>query len=208
MIDPSAEDNLRIYPADLWRFGKTPYNRTLYRIVWAPNRRFVARDDSGRFTSYRMYGSLGDVWVMEKWLSPWDFAKCGPDQWNRTLSKLGPYPTYGEYQHVHTFNGSPADANLDKLIKWLNEKRSPAENRRAIREAYDAETVSANKNVADAVGERLPAYGVRPFVGARVKRGSKTAAEIRLRARQSQHLGPNKMRNTLPAIPPRVTLER
>lgn len=204
-IDLTGTDGLRIWPADLWRYGKTPYNQSLYRIAWAPSRKYCGRDYSGRFVSLSCYPSAGDCWVLEKWVSPWDFARCGPDDWAKQHAGLGLYPARGEYVYKAELSCSPDQANIDKLIHWVEagDRRSKFENRDSIRESYKAETASARSNVRDAIGDALPAFGIRPFSGGRVSRGSKTVP-IRNTANQ---IGTSSFANTRPAKPQGVTLE-
>ena len=113
----------------------------------------------------------------------------------------GPYPERGEYYHAHTFTCPIVDANLDKLISWIEEgqKRSFQENRDACQQEYDAETKDRQGRVDAIVRNALPAYLDRAFVsGSGAKRGTKTrpvilsAEEVRLPNGQPAPIGNNK----------------
>ena len=117
---------LRHYPLSLERFGKNPYGDHLYRIVFAPSRRSIVfgewPDGANEARLIPTYSELGNVWVLERWLSAAEFARCDRATWDATLSILGPYPERGEYEKCHVFALSgPDDANLDKLISWIEE---------------------------------------------------------------------------------------
>src|SRR5882757_1458064 len=61
------------YPMPLAEYGKSPFGDNLFRIVYAPSvRKIVGGMFPDGFTGYRSrpaYRHLGDVWVIEKWLS-------------------------------------------------------------------------------------------------------------------------------------------
>lgn len=154
------------------RFGVNPFGENLYRVVFAPSRYSLAGG------TYRpTYRSLGAVWVLERWYTGEEFAKCSKARWDMEyIDLLGPWPARGEYFHAHTFSLSPSDANIEKLIMWIEEsrKRRPVENRIACRQEYEAEERTSDANMSDLIRDALPAYGIRPMVGAHVRRGTKT----------------------------------
>lgn len=177
--DPVA--NLQHWPASLQRFGNNPYGQPLYRIIFAPSRRNLAGDFSG-FHWIPTYRRLGAVWVLERWRSAWDFAQMPRERWDREMLILGPYPERGEYDHCHTFFPVlPADANLDKLISWIEEgkKRSWQDNLDACKAEYEQETKD-QRNMQEAILHgAYPAFGANAMVGGAVSRGTKTRPIIK-----------------------------
>ena len=176
--DPAK--NLRLYPMSLRRFGLNPYQDALYRIVFAPSRRNLAGNETGFHWGETYYGR-SEQWIMEKWVSAWDFAKCTRETWDERLLIPGPYPSRGEYVECWAFRGPVADANLDGIIGQLeaSSKVRYSENRRALKDDYERDTRERSAKVVDIIHNALPAFGSAAFSGGSVMRGSKTAPILR-----------------------------
>lgn len=178
--DPKS--NLRFWPTEsMSRFGQNPYGGNLYRIVFAPSRRHIVYgewpDGSRKADWVRTYADLGDCWVLEKWLSAYDFTKCTAETWNMMLTVLGPYPDRGEYELVHAFEACPpADANLDKLISWIEagRKYSAAENLTSLRKDLEEEETGRRNQRLARISNALPAFGAAAMSGPGGGRGTKT----------------------------------
>jgi hypothetical protein len=106
----------------LAKYGTNLFGEPLYRIVWSETRTYLSGGLWTDFTDseskhllrevaeYRrvpLYGSQ-QRWVLEKWCPPETYGS--PEIWddeNRDektgLLTLGPFPSRGEYEHVHTF---------------------------------------------------------------------------------------------------------
>lgn len=156
------------------RFGQNPFGEKLYRIVYSASRRNLVGgvwpDGYDGFRWAPTYPHIQpDAWVLERWLSPEEFAQVTREEWDsRFAGILGPFPSRGEYQHCHTFDAvGPVDANLDKLIMWIEEGRgrSYAEHREACAEAYEAETKDRRSQMDSVVRNALPAFGASPMSG-------------------------------------------
>jgi len=171
------------HPTPLARFGLTPYGDPLYRIVFAPSRRscvFGEWPDGRTEARYeRRYPGVGDRWVLERWLPAAEYARCDEATWNLRFSILGPYPARGEYEQCHVFEAcGPIDANLEKLIAWIEEgrKRPFSENRAALKDAYELERKGARSTQDAIVRDRMSAFLDRPFSQLSTGgRGTKTA---------------------------------
>ncbi len=168
---------------DLMRnFGANPYGENLYRIVWAESRRHtaVAKHVTGSDVIREIAVYPGRTcWVMERWVPPFEFARCTPEEWNSNpaLAVLGDYPHRGEYEACHYFEAcGPVDANIDTLVMWIEESRtrSFAENRIACQKAAEKDERSRRNTKLDIIGNRLPAYGTAPMSGPGGGRGTKT----------------------------------
>jgi len=212
MIDFTLEPHLRLWqPVEMLRHGKNPYGGLAYRVVFAPSRLILIRCSDGHWRRLPAYRAIGFNWVLEQWR----FPEEPREQWQRGVGQtLGPYPERGDYWHCHTFVGDPQDTNIERQIMLIEAGRKVDPTGRlnslAIKKAYDKETRDCNARVADAIGEKLPAFGLRPFAGAGGSRGTKGGPNLAHRVRSGQRrFDPGKMVNTVPAQPPkRVTLER
>jgi hypothetical protein len=177
--DPKA--SLRHYPMpNISRFGLNPWNENLYRIIFAPSRMNLAVDESNRARWVSTYRKLGDVWVLERWRSAWDFCQMTEEQWNYSpCAVLGPYPSRGEYEHVHDFpvHAQPADCDMEKLISWIEEgkNRTPYEKLQVAKQDLAIERKDRNELVDQVVRDKWSAYNSNDFSSALVSRKGKTA---------------------------------
>ena len=113
--DPVAD--LRCFPMPMGKYGLNPHSEPLYRIVFAPSRRYLCSGEwpdgtnGARWTP--LYRNLGEIWVMEKWVAPEQFHKPGREDWNLyQAERLGPWPARGEYMICHSFSDcDPVNAN-------------------------------------------------------------------------------------------------
>lgn len=167
------------------RFGLNGYLDPLYRIVFASSRlhivNYQADDGSWRAEWRPRYRSIGDKWILEKWISAPEYYGMSRTRWEREYPNL-PWQARGEYEQVHTFETcSPADANLEKLIMWVNEgkKRSRQDVKDAVRGEYDQETKDTQNEVDARIRNCLPAFGTVPMAGYGGGRGTKTDAIMR-----------------------------
>ena len=183
--DPAA--NLTHYPISMAKYGQNPYGDNLYRIVSTASRRNLVGGtwgDNGA-TEYRWkrtYAYISEPWVMERW----DTCRMTRARWDAMVDPQsgwllnGPYPDRGEYYWCHTFTCGIVDANLDKLVSWIEagQKRTYQENQDACRQEYDAETAERKGRMNDIILNALPAFLDSPMVGFGGGRGTKTAPII------------------------------
>lgn len=118
-----------LYPGiPMSRFGTTPYQENLFRIVFSDSRRYTVSGqwpDGGVYASEeKLYPTHPNTWVLERWLDVREFAGCSRETWDWKYQNLGPYPERGEYQAVHFFETvQPADCSMEKLISWIEQGR-------------------------------------------------------------------------------------
>lgn len=171
------------------RFGSNPHGDNLYRIVFAPSRKYLVYgewpDGSRNATWLPKYPEVGDSWILERWLTAFEYARCTPEEWNRDLTVLGPYPDRGEYEICHRFNlVGPGDESVDKVIALIEQshkqtRRNGAmfdnpENTVACRQIQDELQADTSRQMQDRIGNVLPAFGNAPLSGYGGGRGTKT----------------------------------
>lgn len=186
MLKYDPVSDLRHYPIPMGKFGKNPFGENLYRIVFAPSRRYIVYgewpDGSQKANFVKKYPQVGDQWIMERWLPAEEFARCTREYWDRNMLILGPYPSRGEYEVCHVFETClPAEAGLDVLIRCIEEgrTRSLAEKITWHREDAEKEKQSISAQQDDMIRNWLPAFGTAPMSGFGGGRGSKTAPIMR-----------------------------
>lgn len=172
------QSNLRFWPLEsMARFGQNPFGENLWRIVHAPSRRSLVHGYGRKPKWLPTYPQAGQSWVLEKWLSAYEFTKCTAETWNMGLTILGPYPSRGEYEVAHIFESlPPSDVNLDKVISWIEagKRYSSNENRNAMKDEMAKEDTDKRKYWKDRLLNCLPAFGSVPMSGLGGGRGTKT----------------------------------
>lgn len=168
------------------KYGKNQYGENLYRIVFAPSRRSIVygewADGSTQASYCQTYPEVGAHWILERWLTPFQFTKCTAEQWNRTMTILGPYPDRGEYEIAHVFDAvGIADSNLDKLIRWIEmgQDYSFSENRTAVQNLVEKDEKERQRIRHDMIDNRLRAFGTGPMSGYGGGRNTKTYPILR-----------------------------
>jgi hypothetical protein len=201
--DPTPETMKRIG-------GTNPYGGNLFRIVFAPSVRMLCGGEfSDGFTGYRSrpaYRHIGSKWILEKWVSAWDFTQMNEEQyilkWRDPITGLiatGPYPSRGVYFQCHTFEFSkPGDGGVETIIALVNKAKlnDPIANARAIRATREHEERVAQQNRYDKIKDLMPVAGIRAAnIGGRVKVTKsaptpKTANELGLPIRGATQIRP------------------
>lgn len=161
-----------------------------YRIIWAPSR-MVTLTGVEKTMTIPMYAGpyalepVGDFWILESWQSPQDYYAGTEDDWNADPMKLnlGPYPRRGEWIRRETLAVSPSDANIEKLITWLEAggKRRPIENINACIENLDRVTEDRRQKRQALIGDAMRPFGMAPMVGYGGARTTKTLPVVRSR---------------------------
>jgi len=181
MLEPQ---NLNHFPVlgGMARYGLTPYGDPLYRIVFAPSRRYLVcgewPDGSDCARWVVKHKNVGNVWIMERWLPAEQYARCTREQWDLNMLALGPWPERGEYELCHVFDvAPPQDCCIDTLITWIEAgRRIPFSETLVYQKKLNDAERKQKSDMADAmIRNRLPAFGGAPMVGRGGKRGSKTA---------------------------------
>lgn len=195
MLDYDPIKNLQHYPIPMKRFGVNPYGDPLYRIVRASSRRNLAAPPDGAFRWIRTYPSLGDIWVLEKWHTPWEYCQMSRERWDREkASLLGPFPDRGEYALCEPLYVPPTDCNLEKLIAWIEagKKTSFQDNLDAVKSRYDAED-RAKRSMAEAITRNVyPAFGANAMSSSLVSRGTKHQPDLKSANELGLPVGNNK----------------
>lgn len=156
------------------KYGLNPYSENLYRLVYAPSvKKMVGGTFPDGFKGYRArpaYRHIGPFWVMEKWISAFELTKMTESQYNSAyrdfetgLYPTGPYPSRGVYHYCETLSCHPSDANIDKLVMWLEHSKqvNPAENQRKLLEDLDKADRDDAKTRWDWADDKKRAAGIR-----------------------------------------------
>jgi hypothetical protein len=173
------------------QFGANQYFEVLYRIVFAPTRLYMVHglwnDGQTKAKWTPKYPEVGEKWVLERWLTPFEYARCTPDEWktNPALSVLGPYPERGEYEICHVFNHvTPDDENLDMIVGLIeashkNTRRvgrsfENPENTVACNRIAEEQQAANHRSMLDLIENTFPAFGGVPMAGYGGARGTKS----------------------------------
>ena len=162
------------YPVPMSRYGLNPHGDPLYRIVYAPSvKKLVGGKFADGFIGYRVrpaYRHIGAHWIIEKWISAFDLTKMSEEQYKSAYSDretglfpTGPYPSRGVYHYCETLSCNPAEANIDKLVMWLEHSKhvDPAENQRQLLEDLDKAEQADAKERYDWAKDKNRAMGIR-----------------------------------------------
>ncbi len=168
------------WPISLTRFGTNPFGKPVFRMVFSPTVRKLifgtnAKGEVGGHVrpSYR---HLGDVWILEKWISgaqacqmtPTEYENYGPRDPQSGMLIEGPYPHQGIYNHCWTFDGDTLQGGIegaiDKIIGLINKGagRSYAEIKAANKELDEKEEKRAADERFLRVRETESCFGIRP----------------------------------------------
>jgi hypothetical protein len=183
---------LLLYPGiPMARFGLNDFGENKYRIIWAPSRMVVLTGREKTMTVPMYVGPhalepVGEFWILEGWRSGYDMCRMTKEQWEADPMMLntGPYPTRGDYVRHETLSCAPCDANIEKLITWIEEggKRRDGENFYACRDNMEKD-LRDRKNKRDAlIRDSMRPFGMETFIGAGTRhRNSKTYPILKTR---------------------------
>ena len=172
------------------RFGQNPFGENIWRIVHAPSRLRLGHAPEGRPKWVRAYPEAKEHWVLEKWMSAYDFAKCTAEVWNMSMTILGPYPSRGEFELSKIFDSfPPSDEGLDELIASIEagpKRYSMYENAISIRDEEHRRIAAERKRNRDKLLNKLPAFGAAAMSANGGGRGTKTNFDLPLTAREAR----------------------
>lgn len=184
-------------PSEMRRFGTNQYGEPLYRIVFAESRKHLVTGtwpDGSVGGKYRpRYRQAAGHWIMERWISADEYYKMPREKWDAMYPCL-PFQDRGDYDLCHVFTCSIADANLDKLIVWIEagRKSSFQDKRDACAAEYQQETKDTDNEMFARVNNSLPAFGATAMAGHGGARGTKTARIMKTANELRLPVGQNK----------------
>lgn len=142
--------------------GKNVYDRNLWRVVWSESREFMFKAiGATKFIWIPMYKNL-NCYVLEKWLTPYEFDKTTPEGWeikNRTMGDLGPYPAQGTYYGPFwEFQDCPTLGAIEKIVGLIVEgyKYSDAQRTEAVIAAAEKEEAIKLNRAKEIILDALP----------------------------------------------------
>lgn len=185
-------------PAQMRRFGTNGAGDSLYRIVFADSRRHIVTGtwaDGSVGAKYRpRYRQSAGRWIMERFLTAAEYHKMSREKWD-TMYPSMPFQERGDYDICHVFEAcGPTDANIEKLVKWVEASRASSfqDNRDACAREYEQETKDSDNEIMARVGNSLPAFGATAMVGHGGGRGTKTARVLKSANELGLPVGSNK----------------
>ena len=168
------------YPISMGRFGTNAFGQNLFRMVYAPSVKKMifgtnAKGETGAHVR-PAYRHLGDVWILEKWISgqqacqmtPAEYENYGPRDPQSGMLIEGPYPSCGVYHHCWTFDRDTLQGGIegaiDKIIGLINKGagRSYSEIKAANKELDEKEEKRAADERFLRVRETESCFGIRP----------------------------------------------
>ena len=121
-------------------------------------------------------------WVMEAWMTSFEFCGMTADRYAAECGTI--IDPQGEYDLCHEFETcNPGNANLDKLIQWIEmgKRRRSVENQIAVRDELEREDAATHDFVFESYREKMSAFGNAAVSGFGGGSGTKTK-EVRLSA--------------------------
>ena len=108
-------------PLPMERYGLDTQGRNLFRVVWSDSRTYLVGGEWAEGFEFRevpMYPGQHS-WILEKHLTAEEFAgsKEAWDQKERGDTKLGPYPSEGEWEFCYEFPFEPTDSMISIWIR-------------------------------------------------------------------------------------------
>ena len=183
----------------LRKFGINPYGEPLFRVVRSSTITFLVggkhtvregeipndsqlaanqgRDNSIRhewvgYKHYPKYAAGYGAYVLEVWLSPFEFCKTTPEGWalqfrdeETGLLTLGPYPSRGVYEYRWDFGqGYPTVQAVESIIGMLiaGGNYTAAEKKAAILKSEEKDKLDRINRGKEIILESLPAHGFNP----------------------------------------------
>lgn len=168
------------WPTSLARFGTNPFQKNLFRMVYAPSvkKMIFGTNNKGETGGHvrPAYRHLGEVWILEKWISgqqacqmtPTEYENYGPRCPQSGMLLEGPYPACGIYEHCWTFDTDTLQGGIEgavgTIIGLINKGagRSYAEIKAANKELAEKEEKIAADNRFLRVRETESCFGIRP----------------------------------------------
>ena len=154
-----------------------------YRLIWAPSRHVTL---TGRETTLTipLYSGpqalepVGDFWIIERWKSCRDLTGMTKAEWESDPMMLntGPYPANGDYVRCETLSVNPGQANVEKLITWIEEgeKRDPRDNTQFCIDSMEQGARDRKSQRESILRDAQRPFGAETFVGYGKARNSKT----------------------------------
>lgn len=161
-------------PLPMERYGVRG-SHNAYRVVWSDSRTYLVGGDwPGQGFSFQEMPSYPGVhaWVLEKYLTAEEFAGSR-EAWDAKElgdTKLGPYPSEGEWEFCYEFPYTPTDSMISVWIMANKASRelTPAQRKQSIMDPLLARKARNEKRVDDVFDEAMHGYrnGRSRLVGA------------------------------------------
>lgn len=145
--------------ASLKHLGVNPYGGNMWRVVWSETRYFMfSQHNDGRYMWLPMYQGK-KCFMLERWLSAWQFSKCSPETWNLKNKDQGPYPERGVYfGPCWEFEGVPTLGAIESIISLIvqGDQYSEAQKAAAIVQAQERDDALRLNTAKEVILDALP----------------------------------------------------
>lgn len=222
----SEQSSIIQYPTiKMERFGLIPLEfggGAKYRLIWAPSRHITLTSPDQTITVPMYFGPyaiepLGspptydgaNAWILEGWKAPHELYGGTEEQWNADpqMLNLGPYPRRGDFVRHETLRVNPSDANIEKLISWIEAggKRRAIENQLHCIEQLEQKMRDKKRVFNDRIQNRMLPWAGQPVVGPGGSKGTKTVENTR--SREELGLPDEKVMKAMKFKSPRFEIE-
>lgn len=200
MLEPTTAPLL--YPGiPMTRYGLIPDEYgggPRYRLIWAPSRMVMLTGREKTMTVPMYHGPyavepLGcapfykdaEVWILEGWKAPWQLYQGTEEDWNadQSMLNMGPYPRRGDFVRHESLGCSPDDANVEKLIRWIEDggKRRQIENALFCQQQLEENMLERKSKREALTRSAMRPWGAESYAAAGGGRNSKTYPLIKSR---------------------------
>lgn len=167
------EKPLLWWPGQPNTYGKNPHGKPLYRVIWSESRTWMIGgawpDGTIEYRWVPYYGGRKE-WVLEKWLSPVEFAGT-KETWDRdtldyelcargiVIHTMGDYPTRGWYEHCYSFP-TDSEPNIEAIAPILESCKniSLAQIKAGLRLWHERQRKDWENKVEAGILDAMPAF--------------------------------------------------
>lgn len=145
--------------ASLKHLGVNPFGGNMWRVVWSETRYFMfSPQNDGKYVWLPMYQGK-KCFMLERWLTAWQFSKCSPEAWDLKNKDQGPYPARGVYfGPCWEFEGVPTLGAIESIVNLIvkGDEYSEAEKAAAIVQAQERDDALRLHAAKEVILDALP----------------------------------------------------
>lgn len=159
----SPEKTPALWPGgSLASFGQNPFGGNMWRVVWSESRTYAFEaeyhDGFKGFRQIPMYINK-KCYILERWLSGYQFAKLREERWNLLHKEQGEYPSRGVYYGPFwEFDGYPTLGAVEAIIGIMTrcDEVTEAEKNAMMIKARETEKILEIQKAKEIILDSLP----------------------------------------------------